>query len=104
MPNCFTLTRKNEDQPATLNSIDIELCALLNRPVDDKWYCANWYNIIGFALACGQSLEQVRSTLIAQQADAAIGDEVTHYSDLIKACDYLITNYKSDAWAEVWRR
>ena len=89
MPNCFTLTRKGETEPASLSAIDEELCALLKRPIHPTRYVEGWYDSIGFALACGRSWEQIKELFSSPWED-----------DLRKIIVYLETNYITNAWAE----
>jgi hypothetical protein len=90
MPNCFTLTRKGEDKPATFVSIDEELCEHFNMPCDFKQYLWNWYDIIGLALACGKSLEW------CQSEEAGFGEKMR------AVAAYLEKHYDSDAWSQRW--
>ena len=94
MPNCFSLTRKSNPEagPVKLSVVDEELCQFLNRPVDPKRYCAEWYNHIGFALACGKSFEEIKVDM------TKIEDK---WSELYaKIIDWFIANFTSDCWVE----
>lgn len=95
MPNCFTLTRKGEAKPASLNAIDEELCQHLGVPVHPKQYVAGWYMSIGFSLACGKDWDYIESTL-QQYADE--GDEADKQA--LACCKYLRENFTADAWCE----
>lgn len=91
MPNCFTLTKKGEDRPATLNSVDEAICEFLGRPVHEiNWVCG-WYDSIGLGFACGTSFERMRELF-------------SEYPDLLKILGFLEENYTVNAWAEIGRR
>lgn len=59
---CFQLTRKSNlgSGPVQLTVIDEEICKHLGLPVHPVNYCHNWYNTIGFGLACGKSFDRLR--------------------------------------------
>lgn len=87
MPNCFTLTKKGETEPTTLNKLDEEICEFLGEPVDPVHYVADWYNTIGLMLACGKTLPQCKEIFT---------HETTH-----KIVDFLDEHYVAHAWYEV---
>jgi hypothetical protein len=97
MPNCFTLARKEDPKtPVRFIDIDEELCKMLDVPVDEHKYVMGWYDNIGFALACGRSLEWCREQYKAK-ADAAKGTD-QYWNDCVRITDYLIEHYTSDGW------
>lgn len=51
MPNCFTLTPKGQSNPALINAVDEAICRRFQTPVSDKYYCGDWFHVIGFLLA-----------------------------------------------------
>lgn len=79
----FQLARKNaSDEPVPFNTIDEEMCAHFGAPVDERRYYREWYNIQGFALACGHSWDKIREL----------------YPDDVAVTDWLEANFVSDAW------
>ncbi len=88
MPNCFTLTKKDEAKPRPLKDIDTDLWDHFEGGEPDgneQWY-HHWYNFIGLLLAVGKTFQEV-----------------------IKLCEdftmreiavYLEENYTSNAWYE----
>lgn len=92
MPNCFTLTRKSESEPIALATLDEELCALLNVPVDPRYYVEGWYDTIGFRLAVGVALD-------SEEMTAAMCDE----PNMLRILAHLRENYTANAWAEIGR-
>jgi len=87
MPNCFTLTKKGEDKPARFQVIDDEIREHFGEPPDAEWWLWGWYDILGLALACGKTWNEIRTIL----EDA---------SKLHKVVDYLEERYVSDCWFE----
>lgn len=87
MPNCFNLTKLGDDKPSTLQDVDRDICQALDIPFSDTEWAGNWYHSIGFALACGQSWDQIEATLADYPGSLAIAH-------------YLKENYKPSAWAE----
>jgi hypothetical protein len=105
MPNYFSLTRKGEDGPAKLQDIDNELWQKVRGvEPDPKHWFMDWYNIIGLALACGKSLEEVRVILENQYREAIVAGadktdaDMKEHVWLMLACDYLEANFTSDSW------
>lgn len=85
MPNCFSLTRKGEDKPTRLATVDEELCGLLERPVDEKFYVCGWFDSIGLALALGKTWDEQRE-IFKDSPEAQ------------KIITYLEANYTANAW------
>lgn len=103
MPACFSLTRKGESKPKTLQAIDAELCTHFGVPCDPiRWY-ASWYNIIGFNLACGTGFSEQRKRfteyLTRDMADGATED-AEHDRRLLAIVDYLDKHYVANNWRE----
>ena len=98
MPNCFQLTPLGKSEPESLNLVDAKICKFLNIEVDEVKYAYGWYSTIGFALACGQSIDQIRETLFQQFKYAACKDEVDAYQRLIDIADFIKDNYSVRAW------
>lgn len=97
MPNCFTLTRKGEDSPTPLSTIDKEICNLLNVEVHPRFYCTecNWFDTIGFFIATGIPLH-------SEQMMQKIVDHCNGFLDtFLKVLRYLRDNYTDDAFATI---
>lgn len=102
MPNCFSLTRKSDPEAGSVSlvKIDEEMCVRFLAPVDPvKWHCY-WYDIIGFALACGKSFEDQRARSAERLAQLPSDDQYgreceQHITDMI---NWLDANFISDAW------
>lgn len=87
MPNCFSLTPKGQDKPESLSIIDEKICQELNRPSDDQYYCLEWYDRIGFSLACGRTFAELK-------------DRYVNNPEMLKIVVFLDANYTVNAWAE----
>lgn len=96
MPNCFTLARKSEPtKPVALTVIDEEMCKHFNVKCDPKIYYCYWYDWIGFRLAMGKDFKSIREGII-EIADV----EPEFEKRLVEICDWLDTNFVSDAWSQ----
>lgn len=87
MPRCFALTKKGENKPTKLQTIDDEMRAYFGELPDIENWLWNWHNRIGLALACGKTWDQIREIF-----------EDSH--ELLRAVDYLEERYVSDCWYE----
>ncbi len=87
MPNCFTLTKINEEDPTGLSSIDNELRHEFNEPDDNKNYLYSWFDTIGLGLACGNDWDKMK-------------DVFKDDPDLLKVISYMETRYTYSAWYE----
>lgn len=97
MPNCFHLVRKGTTEAALLIKIDEEICELLGVPVHPKFWCLEWFDIIGFGIATGKSLgSQELRNFVASFIMTDEGPE-----RLLKILTYLEENYTSNAWVEI---
>ncbi len=97
MPNCFSLTRKSapEAGPVSLSAVDEELCAHLGTPVHPTEYVHYWFDHIGFALACGRTLPELR-----ERYAKAFNEEGDPFDKaLLDIAYYLDTHFAADAWA-----
>jgi len=92
MPNCFTLTRKGETEPTALITLDEELCRQLGTEPHPKYYVESWYDLFGFALACGIPLDDARM------------DEMADGANKRTILAYLRAHFTADCWAEIGRR
>lgn len=100
MANCFTLTRKGESKPASLQGIDDEMRLHFGEPPDAKQWLYGWYNTIGFALALGRDWNQIREEY-APDPYASDGGEFDR--KMVGVCDWLEANFTANAWAECGR-
>lgn len=114
MPNCFSLQRKSDPKAGNVpfSQIDEELCKLFEVPVHEKYYIFGWYDCIGFKVAMGKKLPEIREGFeemkLEYQTSPTPNDmtaEMIEWCDgILKVTDYLIENYTTDAWAEIGRR
>jgi hypothetical protein len=88
MPNCFSLTDKRTGELASLSGVDDRMREHFGAPPDPDKFYESWYNVIGFALACGRTLPELIERLAGK-------DEALHAIAL-----WLAEHYTSDAWAE----
>lgn len=90
MPLNIQFTHKNNTQPTPLNTIDEELCALLNVPTDPSAYVEFWLDFIGQQV-CVEGYEL---------GTQALKDKVLSWdnSRLMVIHDYLVDNYSSKSW------
>lgn len=72
MPNYFQLIRKTTGQAAVLQDVDAEMCQHFNVPCDPKLWYLNWYNIIGFPLAMGESFARLAADCGDHQESLAV--------------------------------
>jgi hypothetical protein len=116
MPNCFQLFRRvtgfeknliHPARPEVFSKIDVEICALLDVPVDDVRYCMDWYDTIGFRLACGKTFEENakyfedRIEECEAKSQREFADE---YRKLAKINDWLDEHFVVNSWVEIGRR
>lgn len=66
---CFQLKDKKTGEIPVLNSVDEEICKLLEESVSKKEYCPifkhprmniSWYDTIGLALATGKTYDEIK--------------------------------------------
>lgn len=88
MPACFSLTLKGAEKASNLVDIDEELCQAFGEPIHLEHWFRNWYNLIGFCLAMGDSFDQVRERL--KEGD----------TDLREVIDWLEERYDPSCWRE----
>lgn len=87
MAACFSLTKKGESKPTSLQTVDEEMARFFGKEPDPvKWY-KNWYNDFGFMLASGVSFDEI----IADYADC--GSTV-----FVAIVEWLKENYIVNAW------
>ena len=86
MPSCFQLTKKGEQAPARLQTVDDEMRVAFGADPDpDKWF-EQWYNTIGLGLAMGHDWVKLR--------------EIFKETALVAVVDWLEANYTTDSWYE----
>lgn len=102
----FTLTPRHDDAqhgPMSLMHIDEGFCQLLGVPVDPDKYVASWYDVIGFSLAMGQSIEQLRRRFISEMAEDMRNDTDFKYWNRTAAWLVILQsiddNYLVNCWA-----
>ena len=86
MPNCFQLCENGVAVP--LVRIDREICQLLGVEEHPTRWCdirdGDWFNTLGFGMACGKTYEQLREL----------------YPEAVKVIDYLESKYTINAYYE----
>jgi hypothetical protein len=100
MPNCFQLFRKGESSPLVLNRVDEEICTFLQVPVDDRKYCYDWFNVIGFLIAMGKPLGSEELRIAVRDWT----DVVEYQEKLLEILDFMESRYTSDAFVQIGRR
>lgn len=98
MPQCFQLCRKGETTPQSFSEIDRIMCEHFGVEVHPKYYLADWYNVIGFVIACGKGelgSQELRDFIVGW---APLDSEYS--AELLKVLDYLEEHYTSNAWYE----
>lgn len=101
MPNCFSLTRKGFNSPATLESVDRALCQHFELDYSPKTYVYGWYDDIGRALARGHSFEKIIDTNRQYLANDPQSRYALHEAMMIRFAAYLNEHYTADCWAEI---
>lgn len=84
----FTLTPKGATAPQELTIVDETICIVFNSPVDPRDWYLNWYNVIGFALAMGQTFAQIHQELAST------------LPELLPVVDFLASHYEVDSWRQ----
>lgn len=98
MPNCFSLFRRTDGKAEVLNEVDRKMCEHFKVPCDpDKWYM-DWYNITGFAVACGRDLPTQIAVGKAWISQSPADEHAVKYLALV---EWLHANYTTEAWAEI---
>ena len=97
MPNCFQLSRKSDPQagPVALNTIDRELCQLLDEPEHERHYCHGWFDWIGFNLAMGRDFPMIRATMAKWGRTDPVDTVIL---------DWFENNFTPDSWVEIGKR
>lgn len=108
MPYCFQLFKHGEETPTPLAKVDEELCKLLNKEVDPKYYVCGWFDKIGWWIAVErhnlgtpeiwEDFEEYKKDLEKQFPDSEGRDKVIEETKNIM--DHLCENYSSRFWYE----
>ncbi len=106
MPNCFQLFRKvdggREKEATPLNTVDRELCRLLDIEEHPRCYVIGWFDCIGWLIACKNDCDlgtpKLRAELL-EWFDGGTNEE--RYLQMVKCLDYLEANYVSSSWVEI---
>jgi hypothetical protein len=107
MPNCFQLYKRGEQEPSVLQKVDEAMCKHFDTFCDPKHWHHNWYNIIGFGYAMGQSYVQQRDRFINDRVVAEASGEVEqakgsqHYINIL---DWLWENYTVNAFVGIGKQ
>ena len=98
MPACFTLTRKGESTPSSLQHIDDEMRIEFGEEPDEVLWLWGWYDTLGLALAMGRTWEQLREQFAEDPAES----ERINMSrrGMLVVIDWLDEHYIPNAWAE----
>lgn len=100
MPNCFQLTRKGENEPSELQTVDKLMCEHFGFLESPKDYMMYWYHRIGLPLACGKTFDDIRTVLrnTAKKVppELTLAERIEKRNEiaiLIAICDWLDANY-----------
>ena len=98
MANCFSLTRKGESQPASLQEIDDEMRIEFCEEPDEKRWLWGWYDTIGYGLALGRDWAQLREQFAEDPAES---ERTNMFRRRMLAVIYwLEANYVPNAWVQ----
>ena len=98
MPACFTLTRKGESTPSSLQHIDDEMRqAFCEKPDEIRWLWG-WYDTIGYGLALGRDWAQLREQFAEDPAESKRTNMFRRR--MLAVIYWLETHYVSNAWTE----
>jgi hypothetical protein len=100
MPAYFQLTPKGASKPEALATIDDKICAHFGEKPDEKYWHENWYDIIGFRLATGSSIEEIREYFASQRKSDVDQETINYYNKLDLILNFIETNYEVKAWHE----
>ena len=101
MPSCFQLLDKVSNQPVSLSLVDELICReVYQTEPHPKWYGGdvfNWFDSIGFQIATGKSLVQVREYY---NSNPLWAEELPY---IIPALIYIESNYNAKSFYAVNR-
>ena len=98
MPDCFSLTRKGESEPASLTEIDDLLRIEFGEEPDEKRWLWGWYDTIGYGLALGRDWTQLRKQY-AEDPDESERTNMLRRRRLA-IINWLDEHYVPNSWAE----
>lgn len=96
MAGYFQLLNKKTGKPESFSFIDEELCNYFHEPIDPDKYLAGWYDSIGFRVAMGKSLTEIRQDFINLMIEDPKHAE--GISNLIKILDWIDQHYTTNSW------
>lgn len=99
MPNCFQLFLKGDAAPQKLNDVDAAICARFSAPVHPTRWHGGWHDHVGFALACGKSIEEVILDTAADFADAT-DDEQAYWKHMLDIALFIKETYDTRSFYE----
>lgn len=108
MPNCFQLFRKGSTEPEILQKVDEAICKHVGVPVDETYWCASWYNVVGFLIACKNDCS-LGSEKLREEVDRWYDNYPEEERDdrrkaMRVILAFLEENYSSNAWVEIGKR
>ena len=89
----FQLYTIGSGEPVVLNRLDETLCTFLGVDVHPTRYVEDWFDVIGFRLAMGDSFEEILEYLEERKAE-----KPDWYLRLVWVCEWLICRYEPNAW------
>lgn len=95
----FQLTRKGETEPKLLWAVDAELCWHFRAEHRESRWFADWYDLIGFKLALGDTWAEIRHKL--RDFDSAY--DWIWDNDIIDVVNWLEANYTVNSFSD-WRQ
>ena len=105
MAGYFQLINLATGEADTFNSIDEQLCAAFDTPVNPDEYLIGWYNAIGGRVAMGKSLSEVREIFLSYIEEAKIDirkqNQIEYYNNLILLLDWISERYTTNSWYSV---
>jgi hypothetical protein len=104
MAGYFQLINLVTGEADSFNHIDELMCAAFDEQVDPDKYLIDWYNCIGFRVAMGKTLDEVRTVFIGYIVEA-IGkndkNQITYYTNMIGLLNWLTNHYTTNSWYTV---
>jgi hypothetical protein len=98
--NCFQLRKIGEKEASTLASVDNAICAHFGVAPHPTRYYHFWYDCIGFRLAMGKSLPEIKALFTQYIEEAKTTEAKDGYRHSIEIVDFLAAHYTPDAWSE----
>lgn len=98
--------RKGESEPVAFHTVDEEMCKHFDVPCDPVKYCAGWYDAIGFRVAYGKTIVDMREEFqgyVCEIENDAANSQRNYYRTLLLILDWIEERFTFDAWAEIGR-